>query len=382
MKLDNPRVKTARNGIKYVPARLIESSWRWYIEYQIYDEVKDKLVRKRFTDIKGSTESEKRADAKKHIQNINKALKEGIYKKDRDHSPKDLSIKKGIEYVIETKERELSKRSSANYRLMLQVFLEYLGNKRMLHKPVRSIKKEDIVIFLDNLMEERGISPATRNNYRRYVGSAFIAMQDRGFVEENPVAGIKKLRTTQKEYRAFSREDYQKIEQYLLTNDIQLYRFTKFIYYGFIRPVEITRIRIKDIDLANRVILISPEDQKNRKQLPVEITKSLREIIEDMNLEGYDPDDYVFSRSWQPGKVYLWRNRASEKHKKVLQKLGLDNGIYDLYSHKHTGNQAAFIAGMNIYWLMRQNRHSSIKETEPYLRRLGLIRKEAQEKDW
>ncbi|MEO1417548.1 MAG: tyrosine-type recombinase/integrase [Bacteroidota bacterium] len=385
MNTDNKQVRTAKNGMPYVPARLVEGKNQWYIQYHIYDEESATLKKKRFYKIKGDTPTQKRKDARAHIQNLNRALRSGVYIQSTfDDAPQEKSIKQGLEYVIELKKKNLGHRSSSHYRLSLGEFIKYLKNNNLLHLPINKIDQSHIALFLDYIQSERNLSAVTRNNYRRFIFTAFREMIVRAWIKENPVAGIPIQKQKSKEYRSFTKPDYEKLNNYLREKHPRLWEFTQFIFYGFIRPVEVTRLRIEHIRLDKRVILVSPTDAKNGEFKPVEITRSLRYVIENMNLEDYPPHHYIFSGSkgWPPGKQYLWRNRVSEAHRRVLEDLGLYNKVYDLYSHKHTGNERALEASMDIYWIMRQNRHSSLEQTQIYLRGLGIIRKEAQEKDW
>ena len=43
-----------------------------------------------------------------------------------------------------------------------------------------------------------------------------------------------------------------------------------------------------------------------------------------------------------------------------------------MYGWKHTGNVDSFLAGVDPYDLMRQNRHHSLEQTMNYLRSMGL----------
>ena len=307
-------------------------------------------------------------------------------KRARAQSPKEvekrITVRAAVEKILQIKKQEITPRSLSSYRTYLYSFLEFIQKNKPSDLFLHEVKTYDIIEYLDELILREDISPNTRNNYRRYIGTLFIQMRKRGFVNDNPVEEVDKLITTEKEYRSFTREDYEKVSNYFLQNDLQMWRYCQFIYYGFLRPVDICRHRIENIRMDKRVILVPPTNTKNRKFKPVEITKSLRKVIEGMKLYKY-PDHYrVFSRNWQPGEEFLWRNRATEKHREALEKLGLYNGIYDLYSHKHTGNEMALLAGMDVYWIMRQNRHSNLEQTMIYLRGLGVIRPEAQEKDW
>lgn len=59
-------------------------------------------------------------------------------------------------------------------------------------------------------------------------------------------------------------------------------------------------------------------------------------------------------------------------HSSIIRAAGLDGNKYTLYGWKHTGNVDAYLAGIDIYDIMRQNRHHSLEETMRYLNSLGL----------
>jgi integrase len=59
--------------------------------------------------------------------------------------------------------------------------------------------------------------------------------------------------------------------------------FCKFIYYGMIRPVEFTRLKIADIDLENNTITIPAKNTKARTTQTVPIMEVLKEVILSMN---------------------------------------------------------------------------------------------------
>lgn len=68
----------------------------------------------------------------------------------------------------------------------------------------------------------------------------------------------------------------------------------------------------------------------------------------------------------------MTRNSVSGHHGEILKLCKLDRKKYSLYGWKHTGNVDSFLAGVDIYDLMRQNRHHSIAQTEQYLQSMGL----------
>ncbi|MEO1808480.1 MAG: tyrosine-type recombinase/integrase, partial [Bacteroidota bacterium] len=200
---------------------------------------------------------------------------------------------------------------------------------------------------------------------------------------KNPCARIKDLKVVGTRHIPFSREEQKEFETFLQRQEPELYLYTRFIYFGFMRPVEVCRMQIGHIDLHSKVILIRAENSKNKRQMPVVINPQLAKIIEGMNLNRFPTNYHVFGKKFLPSPGEEHRNRYSERHAQALKDCGLYNGELTLYSWKHTGNIRAYDAGVDIYSLMSQNRHSNLQETENYLRGLGLrISKELKEKEW
>jgi len=53
------------------------------------------------------------------------------------------------------------------------------------------------------------------------------------------------------------------IEEYMRVHDSELFLFTRFIYYTFIRPGELRLIRINDLRLKDKYLFVKGEISKN-----------------------------------------------------------------------------------------------------------------------
>lgn len=164
------------------------------------------------------------------------------------------------------------------------------------------------------------------------------------------------------------------LKRHLSQNDRQLYYFTQFVYYCFIRRSELTRLKIENIDWTNRTIIIPSNVSKNKKQESVVIPDSFIPILEEMGLKPMPSGWYIFGRKLKPGaQQYINYNHISTRHNEISKSLGID-GEKGLYSWKHSGACALYYAlSGDIYSLMRQLRHSDLKTTQIYLKSLGLI---------
>lgn len=87
------------------------------------------------------------------------------------------------------------------------------------------------------------------------------------------------------------------------------------MYYGFIRPTEIGKIRVSMIDLKNNVIVLPPKITKNKKPRHVRISEGLKKIISVMELDSYKKDHYFFGHNLKTGAKPMQKNYASELHR-------------------------------------------------------------------
>ncbi|MEL6733614.1 MAG: tyrosine-type recombinase/integrase [Bacteroidota bacterium] len=378
-------VRLSKIGFKYVPARLVESKKKWYLTYWVWDLTKGKLIEKKFYKIPGKTLREKRAAAREIKRDLDTLLEDGytIGEATKVTSQKAPTLLEALEQAVKIKSQETGTRSQQAYRSFFTIFKIWMFDKKLQNIPITSFSRSHVLEFLDWLLRERQVKPKTRNNYKICLNACLNALVNREIIEKNPCARIKDLKVVGTRHIPFSREEQKEFETFLQRQEPELYLYTRFIYFGFMRPVEVCRMQIGHIDLQSKVILIRAENSKNKRQMPVVINPQLAKIIEGMNLNRFPTNYHVFGKKFLPSPGEEHRNRYSERHAQALKDCGLYNGELTLYSWKHTGNIRAYDAGVDIYSLMSQNRHSNLQETENYLRGLGLrISKELKEKEW
>ncbi|WP_449436188.1 hypothetical protein [Pedobacter steynii] len=70
------------------------------------------------------------------------------------------------------------------------------------------------------------------------------------------------------------------------------------------------------------------------------------------------------------GKNKIGENTPYNRFQRCLIALGLTGKHYTLYSFKHLSNVRKYLAGWSIAEICSANRHSSLVETETYLKDL------------
>ena len=197
-------------------------------------------------------------------------------------------------------------------------------------------------------------------------------MLQRDIIPQNPCQGIKKQRVRQTKSVAFSPEHAKLLAQVCKERDAELYIFCMCVFYTFIRPIELRRLKVGQVDLENQKIYIDGTQSKNKKSEYVVIPDILKNIFLETKFLERDKNEFLFS-DYQ--NLHYSRNKYSEAFSKICKALGMPKN-YSLYCWKHTGVVAYYNAGAKIKFIQMQCRHSSLDETNRYLKDLGLFENE------
>ncbi|RYF69772.1 MAG: site-specific integrase [Cytophagaceae bacterium] len=248
----------------------------------------------------------------------------------------------------------------------------------LVNMPVDGLTLSDLNAFSDYIIQVRKNASLTRNNLIGDLRTLVNSMVSREWLPKNSFPEWTKL--VENPFRihdVYTDDQRTQLIDYLKQQDHRLYYLTQFIYYTFLRPIELTRLRVRDVDLANNCIRVHQADAKGGRKSQgfevVVINYQFQAIIDKMQLHLAQPNDYLFGKDLLTGSVSILRNRVSERHAEALKKAKLYNGLLTLYGWKHTGVCKAYRAGADIVWLQRQLRHASLDDTQIYLRSLGLL---------
>lgn len=222
-----------------------------------------------------------------------------------------------------------------SYTTKLQNYITHTKqNKRL----IREWKSKDIQAYIIYLQESK-LKNASINQHIRFIKSLFSWCCESEYLEKNPTDNIKKLKIIETEEREIlKQEELTKISTHLEKNDFNFYVFTQLVYSCLLRPIEIYRLQIKNIDFENKLIVLSGEKTKNHKYRKIVIPNELWNKTSDFwkNLQKTNQDYYIFSEKHTPGKKQIEEsNTASIKWRKMIKELNLNESI-QLYGLRHT----------------------------------------------
>jgi integrase len=112
------------------------------------------------------------------------------------------------------------------------------------------------------------------------------------------------------------------------------------------------------------------KQHKNKKGSVKQLLQPLYDILLEYGYHRLKPDDYFFSTGLRPGQNITSPKRASVFWNEfVIKELGINK---KLYAVKHTGGNNYLTDNANavdLSWLQKQMGHSSLEETEVYVKK-------------
>lgn len=358
-------------------------SKRWNIEFYVWDVQQNKLVRKRYyVPASEKSKTDRNKYARERILKINQLLKKGYHidrSKNNSNSDvvnlDDISILAGVKKALEIKSNgSLSNGTKNAYNSAINVFIEYLQDRKIEQMPLEGFKQYNCYNFLDWLKVKRKIkNAATINKYRDYLKSFWNILISRDVLKINPWVGIRKERERSSTQNiAFRNEEIAILKKTIAKRNPELWQFVQIMYYSLARPNEIRQLQVKHVLFDKMKIFIPAGNSKSGKDRYPEIHKNLLPVLKEL-CEGKVSGQYLFPGSVE-GKC-ISKNRMNDKHRDILQRKKI-NPDCTLYSWKHTGVVKAYEGGAGIKAIQIQCGHYSILETDTYLKSLHLYSNE------
>jgi integrase len=379
----------------YTKAHLVNAhkpvTERWYIVFWAWNALTGKKVRKRCYLVNNQkTKATRLAFAAKRIAAINDLLEGGYHFNPKKKKSQQVALytEKSRVYTISEAFKFIlpviknSKRGATHnsYNSIANLFQQFCEDAGWIDWKIDTLEKTDIISFLDYIQAPRvdadnkmikGVSNTTRNKYKDYLGAIFTLLIERGKMKTNVAHGIKKLREDEGGNTAYLPEQIEVLKEAITAKNNRLWLFITFMLYGFIRPAEIGRLKVKMIDLNGNMIRMPGSITKNGYDRNVRISQHFKAYLAELDLPKYSPEHYVFGYNLVTGPKPVQKNQANLMHNRIARALGF-GGEYTLYSWKHTGVVLHYRKGIDIKTLQAQIGHRSIQETDTYLKSLGL----------
>ena len=254
----------------------------------------------------------------------------------------------------------------ASYTSYLRIFTRWWESKHLTY--IYQLDRRRVCEFLDYVFIERNNTLQTRNNYLAWLKSFSTWLIQRSYITVNPTEGLQTVqrRARKKNRSVISEEDLKRLHAFLMERHRHYLLACMLLHYMFVRPHEMTFIRIDDISLKDSTLALHGESTKNRNDAVLTIPAKVVHLMIDLKVFDSPGNYYLFSTDFRPG-----REHVSEKTfrdfwlKKVRRELKFPEQ-YKFYSLKDTGITNMLRANMDVLTVRDQARHSSIMITDHY----------------
>ncbi|GEM_PF-893052 len=380
----------------YIPKRngspTIASGKRWYI-YCYYRNPETGKLEKTTLPGKGlnryKTVKERKAAGKALIEAYTIALARGwnpvTRRVPKQKKSRDMLLKPALEYALEIKSKIKKPSTMTGYEFHVNRFLEWAKINGYLGFKIERFNVDHFYEFLDYLRFEytnentgEGLSGTSVNNHKRSLSSLFTTLKNERKISTNFIKDIPNFDTDPVNNKAFTQEELIRIKNYFEVKDPYMNAYLAFIIYPLLRPREICRLKVRDLDLERFLFSV---ETKTRKLSTRRIIKKAQPFIDLLKIEGAPGGYELFSnldqpRDWSSAKLTTRTKHFSDRFGKMKKALGFGRE-YGPYSCRHTAivnlyNNMA-LEGMSeqeiIFKIMPYSDHQSVAGVKNYLRK-------------
>ena len=242
-----------------------------------------------------------------------------------------MNAGEALDFALTIGKKVWSETSYPDLKSRVTQFKNWLNENGFKNRYITAVTERTVQRYLNFVLERS--SASNRNNTKNTLSSAFTILKDNYIIPANFIKDIKQLKSTPERHRSYNSGLETDLYNYMYDNDKQLLLFVKFVCYNFLRPVEVCRLRVMDLNLADRTIMF----QEKNKALK---TKYIPEILfkELLDLPLGEPTDFLFTPTgtgkWEANDRSR-RDHFTDRFQEVKKafKLGKEYGIY---SFRHT----------------------------------------------
>lgn len=342
-----------------------------YIDYYCFDPALGDMRRKKYKLNRIKTGRRKYAIA--YIKRLNEQLSKGWNPWiEADSSASYFTL---VEVFENFRSYILKMYSVGTYREeTITAYMSFLRNIEAINSelkiPITYIYQFDRAFctqILDVVFLDRNNSSYTYNNYLRFMSLFCSWCVNHGYLKINPASEMKGIpkRKQQKGRKMLSPTQVFELQQYLVNSNDKHYLLACYVlFYCFIRPKEMSHIKIGDISLKNQTIYIRDVHSKNGKNGTITLPSKVIKLMVELNIFSAANSDYLFSRNCCPGTEYRNEKIFRDKWLKIRKALGFSSDL-KFYSLKDTGI-TEMLRHTDVLTVRDQARHSNVLMTDMY----------------
>lgn len=346
----------------------LHTGGKWYVDFYAYDPADGKMRRKKYHLDNIEKIKERRKRANELIESLTKLLREGWSPwVDADSNRAYTLLEEALNKYEAFVERMPKYKTRKSYTSRLNILRKY-NEQRLL--PIRYVYQFDTAFvsdFLDYIFLDREVNPRTRNNYRQWCQSLAAFFVEKQYMKSNPVETIKDIAEVGKKRQPLTATMLKQLESHLREAHPYFYLACMMEYYTFIRPEELSHIKLEDISIKEQSVFIPAAVSKNKRDGKVGLNDKIIKFMIELGV-FQDPNDYYLfgPKVSRPSSTRSDSEMFRRKWNALVRKgLGWSD-CYQFYSLKDSGlRDLANAEGIVI--ARDQARHSDVSTTNKYL---------------
>ena len=220
------------------------------------------------------------------------------------------------------------------------------------------------VRYLDEQRQKNNWVNATFNNNLVSAQAFFTWCVKKKFIEKNPFYGISKKKKEAKKRTIINADARAIMREWFMNNNPGYLLICELVFQSLIRPTEISKLRVSDVDLEHKVIHLDGSITKTKYSRKAVLSDELIEIL-GRNIQGANQDDYLISNGYLPGKEPI----SSRMYRKTWDKMRKQCHLPDtmqLYSLRDTGIISLFDNGADANTVKGAADHHNLNITSIY----------------
>lgn len=280
---------------------------------------------------------------------------------------RNTPVSAAFNLFLEHKVGEVDDKTVTTYKNTVNWLNAYFASKPEIK--ISEVTRLDIATALKNARKDRKWeSNTTYNKELEFCLTIFNWLELEEYILKNPARKkLTKLTTTKSMHRWYDK-DTAKLAKEAMQGHTMVLRACQFTYWLMIRSKkELRALKISDIDQKLRRIRFRAELSKNKTEQYRDYSDEFQKILDEMNLNVYPRNYYIFGRKGLPADTPCAHNAFSKQWETIRNKIGLDKA-YTIYGWKHSRIVHLMMQGVDGYQITHMARHSDRKTTADYMK--------------
>jgi len=363
---------------RYTPAVLkhLNGEHGWVVDYAVYNPMIGMNERRRIhlnsIRRKFRTVVEFRMYANNLICDLNIKLASGWTPWTENENSRSFTLATVVmDKFMEEKKRDLRGATLNCYQSFCNMFKKWLEHKYKDCK-ICMITKEIALEYMEQAQKSHHWSPRSFNNNVKQGRAFFSWAVKKCYCQINPFDGIDTQRVQTKQRTIIPADAQKLIDNWFAENLPAMRIVMRMVYTSLLRPVEITRVQINQLDFEKHCIHMPGNKTKSWAPRDARMDAELEDLIR-KHIKGASPEDFLFGQeSWAPGPDQFNPNKFSKTWEFMRAHLLDAEGKriipkeFQLYSLKDTSITGMIKSGVDDLSVMQAAGHKDLKMTRIY----------------